>query len=486
MKRWILALLLVFSAAQLPAATPFPEAVSTSTTTLTLQPTVGVYTFTGSSPATWTLPAVSQNQDRQIIIKNRGSATITVQRAGSDQLYTTSAVTSTTVSAGGWAKLVNDGVYWAVLTAGSGGLASTDIDTSAELAGILTDETGSGAAVFGTSPTFDTSINIGGNCLLYPDGSNVLSLRNGANAQAFNIYNTWGNSGTNYERLSLYWSGNIGYLTTGKGGTGAGRHLRLDTSASGDLYLGTAGTLRYFISGNTGMFTPAVTNTYDLGNSSLTFARGYFGTSLIVGAGSNVQVVANRNALTDYGRFMVQQNGTDKWGIGSRGDEAANNMLIFRDETNGSNVLSLYQGASGASQIAMIGSVQNQQAQKTLTKASATAFVQVAVPSNGYVGGIVHYTLISSDGTDYQSRGGSIPFSAVNKGGIETCNFGTQTDTSATSSGTITITAFDADTSPTNAVNLRCNATTSFASPSTFALRYWVEISGSPVPVTPQ
>lgn len=121
MKRWILALLLVFSAAQLPAATPFPEAVSTSTTTLTLQPTVGVYTFTGSSPATWTLPAVSQNQDRQIIIKNRGSATITVQRAGSDNLYTTTTATSTTVTAGDWIKLINDGTYWVVNAPGSGG-----------------------------------------------------------------------------------------------------------------------------------------------------------------------------------------------------------------------------------------------------------------------------------------------------------------------------------------------------------------------------
>jgi hypothetical protein len=41
---------------------------------------------------------------------------------------------------------------------GGGGLASTDLDTSAELATVLTDETGSGAACFATSPTFTTSI----------------------------------------------------------------------------------------------------------------------------------------------------------------------------------------------------------------------------------------------------------------------------------------------------------------------------------------
>jgi hypothetical protein len=41
-------------------------------------------------------------------------------------------------------------------TGGGGGLASTDIDTSSELAAIVGDETGSGALVFGTSPAFTT------------------------------------------------------------------------------------------------------------------------------------------------------------------------------------------------------------------------------------------------------------------------------------------------------------------------------------------
>ncbi len=39
-----------------------------------------------------------------------------------------------------------------------GGMATTDVDTSAELRGILTDETGTGAAVFGTAPTIDSPV----------------------------------------------------------------------------------------------------------------------------------------------------------------------------------------------------------------------------------------------------------------------------------------------------------------------------------------
>lgn len=72
--------------------------------------------FTGSIAPTWTLPAVGTfQQGIEIQIKNRGSATITVQRAGSDQLYTTAAVTSITVAAGASARLINDGTYWLVL-----------------------------------------------------------------------------------------------------------------------------------------------------------------------------------------------------------------------------------------------------------------------------------------------------------------------------------------------------------------------------------
>lgn len=46
------------------------------------------------------------------------------------------------------------------IAAGGGGLAATDIDTSAELRGILTDETGTGAACFADSPTFADDITI--------------------------------------------------------------------------------------------------------------------------------------------------------------------------------------------------------------------------------------------------------------------------------------------------------------------------------------
>lgn len=122
---------------------------------------------------------------------------------------------------------------------------------------------------------------------------------------------------------------------------------------------------------------------------------------------------------------------------------------------------------------------------KALTESAATAFVQLAVASGTHVGGRVHYTLVANDGTDYQTRSGSFNFALVNKAGAETANLGTvSAEAAAITTGTLTV-SFDTDTSPTNAVNFRANATSSLTQ-TTLTIRYWVEIDGPAVTVTPQ
>ena len=90
----------------------FYYSYSQSTTTT---PTWSTFNyFTGSSPQTWTLPAISGNSGLTLTVKNEGSATLTVQRAGSDQLYTSSAVTSVTIAAGASYTFQNNSSYWDV------------------------------------------------------------------------------------------------------------------------------------------------------------------------------------------------------------------------------------------------------------------------------------------------------------------------------------------------------------------------------------
>src|SRR5690606_25471464 len=75
------------------------------------------YLFTGTGAATWTLPAVSGNTQLIIKIKNKTAHTITVQRAGSDNIFTFTTTTSITVGQGESVTLVNDGTHWTTIRA---------------------------------------------------------------------------------------------------------------------------------------------------------------------------------------------------------------------------------------------------------------------------------------------------------------------------------------------------------------------------------
>jgi len=81
--------------------------------TMTLTRDASVYVNSGGAP-TWTLPAIANNTGLLYKIKNRGTGSITLTRAGSDQIYDTAAVSTLTITAGSSVDIVNDGTYWLV------------------------------------------------------------------------------------------------------------------------------------------------------------------------------------------------------------------------------------------------------------------------------------------------------------------------------------------------------------------------------------
>lgn len=83
--------------------------------TLTLSRLASFWSFTGTAATTWTLPSLATNVGLEYLIKNKGTADITLQRAGTDQSYTTSAVNSITITTGTSARIVNDGLHWVVM-----------------------------------------------------------------------------------------------------------------------------------------------------------------------------------------------------------------------------------------------------------------------------------------------------------------------------------------------------------------------------------
>ncbi len=86
--------------------------VTSAAGTLTLDSSATTYVFTGTT-TTWTLPAVSGHTGWSFRIKNRGSGNLTLQAAGSDNIYSTSAVSSVVIAAGDKTVTIdNDGTYW--------------------------------------------------------------------------------------------------------------------------------------------------------------------------------------------------------------------------------------------------------------------------------------------------------------------------------------------------------------------------------------
>lgn len=117
---------------------------------------------------------------------------------------------------------------------------------------------------------------------------------------------------------------------------------------------------------------------------------------------------------------------------------------------------------------------------KTLADAAATGFVDISIASGEYVGGRVHWSIVATDGTDYQARTGTTYFSAVNKAGTVTCSVGdVGTTVVAVSSGTLTNTM--TCTAGTLKFTLNANADSSLTGP-TDKIRYFVEIIGPSTP----
>jgi len=72
--------------------------------------------FIGTT-ATWVLPPIANvDQFTTIYIKNRGTGTLTVNAtAAANEIFTTSAVNTLSITSGSSAMLVNDGTYYNIL-----------------------------------------------------------------------------------------------------------------------------------------------------------------------------------------------------------------------------------------------------------------------------------------------------------------------------------------------------------------------------------
>ncbi len=186
------------------------------------------------------------------------------------------------------------------LLLGAGGSDQWKIDTSGDLKPHVdnVDDLGTPANQVRTG-YFGTSVQIGNAGALVAGDTHVLELRDGTNAQAFNVYNTYTDD-ANYERGVMFWSSDVFYLGTQRAGTGSTRAIT-------------------FLIGNTavwnissgGHFFALADNAYDIGASGATRPRTlYLGTSLVV------------PEISISGRIVWNANAGIRTGNGTRGAPA--------------------------------------------------------------------------------------------------------------------------------------------------------------------
>lgn len=102
---------------------------------------------------------------------------------------------------------------------------------------------------FGFSPSVNsTGFSSDTDVSLHRDAANTLAQRNGVNAQAFNLYNTYTDA-SNYERGFMRWVSNALQIGTDRLGTGSTRSLVLQTNGATRLTIGPTGTPEFTLAG---------------------------------------------------------------------------------------------------------------------------------------------------------------------------------------------------------------------------------------------
>jgi hypothetical protein len=170
-------------------------------------------------------------------------------------------------------------------------------------------------ALNAATSTDGTKTGIGGSIApLVIESSNVVSQRNGTNAQSSYIYNTYTDA-SNYERGAVRWTTNEFVVAAESAGSGSSRSLVLDTAAAATpIALRTGGVTRITVSNANidvaAIVRPTTNNTVDLGAvTTREFRTGYFGTSVIAPyvrtPATTVALLTTCNAAFQGARAMV-------------------------------------------------------------------------------------------------------------------------------------------------------------------------------------
>jgi hypothetical protein len=364
---------------------------------------------------------------------------------------------------------VDNGTYKTV-----GAALGTNSATSAQLASGLTDETGSGLAVFSGAPTITNLVvseRVG------TSGLTINGATQTASNPAMNISQTWNNANrgfvgasisvtdsgsTNASALAefLYTTNSVTYTNVSFAKNGDITIRGVSTSLSPIMYFensdstALSGTIACSQNGMVigGNHTGIKGNLY-LGSSGTVT----YGSVILVqeaaailqlgidAATTTTQTVKSHDGSgTDKDGAKFQLRGGQSTGTGRGGDIAiATSLTSTTGSTANSYSTRQYDSAKPV----------------TLTDTTATTFANIGVLTNTIAGATIVCTVYANDATDYQALTSTLNVNAVNKNGTITTTI-TQVDgTTAASSGTLTCTYTSVVNG--NTIDIKANATSS-------------------------
>lgn len=206
---------------------------------------------------------------------------------------------------------------------------NADTGLSRVSAGVVGVGTGAAGAVDGTiqalthaalsnSGTF--TLGASSDVILTRDAANTLALRNGANAQTFNVYKSYTDA-SNYAAFAFQANGNGQfYISITKAGSGSiDNDLNLYHAGFAGINFFTQASQRWSIN-SSGHFMPNGDNTYDIGDATHT-VKTLFTTALrvnqtptAVSQAVDTTINSGADGAGNIGhRFSINLNGTTYW-----------------------------------------------------------------------------------------------------------------------------------------------------------------------------
>lgn len=199
-----------------------------------------------------------------------------------------------------------------------------------------------GGVAFGfSSGDVTTSLDV----ILARDAANTLAQRNGVNAQAFNLYNTYTDA-SNYERVRTGWSGNVFAILPQAAGTGSLRTMRL----GGTVEIGISGS---FSPDATGVMGIAASNGLRIYSPALEFPNNNliawsstsqpWGTKDLGVSRPAAGVLRINNGSTGGGSLEMQE-------VTAPAAPATNNVRIYAEDNGSGKTRLMAVFATGAAQ----------------------------------------------------------------------------------------------------------------------------------------